>query len=66
MSERITFWRCGHCLGTGRIFAVYAIAPEVCAKCAGTGNALVDGEAERHRQRLSEFDSESLHHEAEK
>jgi len=57
VSDRITFWKCSECHGTGRVF-VCVIAKE-CYKCDGTGNALIDGAEERHKRRLSEFDRRS-------
>ena len=57
MSERIHFWRCSHCFGTGLVFEPYMQGPLQCLKCDGTGKAMVDGEAERHKRRIQEWDS---------
>lgn len=56
MSERLIFWKCRHCYGTGEII-VGSRAPAVhrCPHCSGTGNALVDGHAEAHRRRLRQI-----------
>jgi DnaJ-class molecular chaperone len=47
------WWKCPECHGTGRVFSPwYAKTSESCLKCDGTGNAVVNGEEERHRRRL--------------
>lgn len=57
MKEYLTYWECSDCRGTGRVFRPwYAKHSEQCFKCDGTGNAIVDGEAARHRRRLHEED----------
>jgi hypothetical protein len=56
MTERITYWRCRHCFGTGMVFEPYLKAPITCFRCDGSGNALIDGAAEQHKRRLAEFD----------
>jgi len=56
MGERLTYWKCPKCLGTGRRFEHWMSEPEPCFSCDGTGNALVSGETERHKRRLAEFD----------
>jgi DnaJ-class molecular chaperone len=49
------WWKCRHCHGTGRVFEPwYAQESNACSTCDGTGNAVVDGEAERHRRRVHE------------
>lgn len=49
------WWKCPECHGTGRVFRPwYAKTSEPCFKCDATGNAMVDGEAERHKRRLFE------------
>lgn len=53
MSERLTYWKCAECQGTGRAFYPwYAEQSSECFKCGGTGNALINGETERHKRRL--------------
>lgn len=55
--EYLTYWKCPRCHGTGLTFEPwFADEPNVCSKCGGSGNALVDGEAERHKRRLLDFD----------
>lgn len=55
--EYLTYWKCQKCHGTGRVFEPwYADEPKECLRCDGTGNALVDGETERHKRRLFDFD----------
>lgn len=56
MSERINYWRCQHCYGAGFVFEPYMQGPQQCLKCDGTGNALIDGAAERHKRRVQEWE----------
>lgn len=50
----LTYWKCRECHGTGRVFRPwYAKESQPCFKCDGSGNALVDGEEQRHRRRLA-------------
>lgn len=61
MTERLTYWKCPDCHGAGLVFRPwYAETPEQCFKCDGTGNALVDGETERHKRRLADFDAAAI------
>ena len=55
MSDRLTYWKCPKCHGTGHVFRPwYNKQSGSCFACAGTGNALVDGETEQHKQRLAD------------
>lgn len=58
MSDRLTYWKCPHCHGTGRVFEAYMREPLDCLECDGTGNSCTDGKTERHKRRLAEFDRE--------
>lgn len=53
--RHLNYWQCSKCHGTGKVIPVYAKNVEECEACDGTGNALVNGEAERHRRRISEL-----------
>lgn len=57
--ERITYWKCRHCHGTGQVIRGCSEWRRAfkCDECDGTGNALVDGAAEQHRRDLSELRS---------
>lgn len=52
--ERITFWKCPECHGVGKLAPHWSDTVSDCPKCDGTGNALVDDEAERLRRRVSQ------------
>ena len=55
MNDRISYWKCPKCHGTGRVFSPwYAKTSQECFDCAGSGNAFVSGEEERHRRRLAD------------
>lgn len=54
MMERLTYWKCPSCRGTGRV--AYGPTAIACFHCAGTGNALVDGREAAHRRRLTEIE----------
>ena len=54
MEGRLTYWKCNVCHGTGRKFEHWMDRSEICFKCDGTGNALVDGEERRLRRKLEE------------
>ena len=56
-TERISYWKCSHCLGTGRVIYGGDAGPHDCSECDGTGNALIDGATERHKRALAEIDS---------
>ena len=55
--ERIRYWKCSDCHGTGRAEHIPGRVT-TCERCDGTGNALVDGEAAAHRRRLIEIDAD--------
>jgi DnaJ-class molecular chaperone len=59
MRERITYWKCSHCHGTGRTIWGHGdtARAETCFYCDGTGNAFVDGATECHKRRLEEIDT---------
>lgn len=59
--ERITYWKCSTCYGTGKVIRGRIGSPraEPCEKCDGTGNALVDGATERHKRRIAEIEQRS-------
>lgn len=51
----MNWWKCSECHGTGRVYRPwYAKTSESCDRCDGSGNAMVDGAAERHRRRVLE------------
>lgn len=55
--ERLTYWKCSECHGTGKVICGYdhdRIDP--CSRCDATGNAMVDGETERHKRRIAEIE----------
>lgn len=54
MNERLTYWECRECFGTGRV--IVASNAYTCFACDGSGNALVSGAKHRHVQRLAEID----------
>lgn len=50
MAERLTYWRCLECHGTGRrVSGGYDFH---CDACDGTGNALVNGKARAHHRAM--------------
>lgn len=55
MHERLTYWKCPKCHGTGRV--IYGPNAEKCFECDGTGNAMIDGVEQAHRRRLAEIDA---------
>lgn len=52
--ERITYWRCPDCCGTGKLVAGNSVTD--CYKCDGTGNGMVDGEKAAHQRRIDEIE----------
>lgn len=59
-NERLTYWKCPKCFGTGRVIVNdHKAVPHAksCVDCDGSGNALVDGQANEHLRRLSEIDA---------
>lgn len=50
MKDRLTYWKCHHCHGIGKISPRWSDHVDDCRSCDGTGNALVDGEDERARR----------------
>jgi len=55
MTERITYWKCPDCHGTGKRIVGYD-SVERCFRCDGTGNAFVDGRARAHARRVAEIE----------
>lgn len=56
MSERINYWQCSACHGTGEVLlGFYCDEILACDRCDGTGNAMVDGAKRRHERRLEEI-----------
>lgn len=53
---RLNYWKCPKCHGSGRVIPIPGHAAS-CEACDGTGNALVDGAAARHRRALERIDS---------
>lgn len=60
--DRITFWKCPKCHGTGKVITGRIGPPRVkdCERCDGTGNAMVDGAAEAHKRRIAEIETRQL------
>lgn len=48
----LTYWKCRHCHGTGKLAPHWSDHIETCRDCDGTGNALVDGAAAAHRREI--------------
>ena len=62
MRERITYWKCPKCFGTGK--CVQGFEPNArtydCEACDGTGNGMVDGATERHKRRVAKIERRQL------
>lgn len=58
MKNRLTYWKCPKCHGTGERIVVPGHV-EHCSDCAGTGNALVDGKARAHAAEIERLLSEA-------
>lgn len=59
-TERLTWWKCPKCHGTGRVIALRRVEP--CFHCDGTGNALIDGRARDHARRVAEIEAQGEQH----
>lgn len=59
--EYLTYWKCRHCFGSGKIIICGRVSP--CGACDGTGNAMVDGEAADHARRIAAVEAEALERE---
>lgn len=57
----MNYWKCAQCHGTGKDIDYWTGKARVikCNECDGTGNALVDGAAERHKRRIFEIENAS-------
>lgn len=58
MTERITYWKCPRCFGTGRLIHGYGDSKRAyeCKDCDGTGNSMIDGATERYKRELAQMD----------
>lgn len=56
MRERLTYWKCTYCHGTGYTLLgpIGVQHAEPCFSCDGTGNAMVDGAAASHARQVAE------------
>lgn len=54
MADRLTYWKCPRCYGTGQAIPIPGHV-ETCSECDGTGNALVDGAARAHSRQVAEI-----------
>jgi DnaJ-class molecular chaperone len=62
MKERLTYWKCNHCHGTGKLIVGFGDGARTasCDHCDGTGNGLVDGPTERHKRRVAEIETKNF------
>lgn len=54
MNDRLTYWKCPKCHGTGKTIPIPGRV-EDCFDCDGTGNALVDGKARAHEREVNDI-----------